>query len=367
MSRENWDVERLFGASDYRVIGEEGALEKILYANEPYRGKDTDVFAYLGVPESNAPVPGMVCVHGGGGKAFSEWVQKWVDRGYAAIAMDLSGRGEGGERLPNGGPEQGHEEKFDTEAEWQDMWTYHAIAAVIRAHSILRGIADVDADRIGVTGISWGGYLTCVVSGVDDRFICAIPVYGCGFLQDNSAEGWIRLFEGMTPERQQWWHDYCDPSIYLQHATMPMLFVSGTNDFPYPIDSLQKSYRLPKGPVSLCIRLEMRHGHKPGWDPEEIGLFVDHLCGRGGALPQIGEMTAKEGCVEAIFTGSVVKGDLVYTCESGHWPERKWHAMAATVQDGTVRAVLPKGWTVCYLMVEDERGAYASAPHVEAL
>ena len=33
--------------------------------------------------------PAVICVHGGGGTAFPAWVQAWVDRGYAAIALDM--------------------------------------------------------------------------------------------------------------------------------------------------------------------------------------------------------------------------------------------------------------------------------------
>ena len=42
---------------------------------------------------------------------------------------------------------------------------------------LLRAQPDVDAARIGLTGISWGGYLTCITAGVDDRFRFAVPVY----------------------------------------------------------------------------------------------------------------------------------------------------------------------------------------------
>jgi hypothetical protein len=56
---------------------------------------------------------------------------------------------------------------------------------------------------------------------------------------------------------------------------MPMLFVNGTNDFAYPLDSYQRSYRLVKN-RNLCIMVNMPHGHPQGWAPKEIGLFVDH-------------------------------------------------------------------------------------------
>ena len=68
-----------------------------------------------------------------------------------------------------------------------DQWPFHAVAAALRAHSLLAADPAVDAARIGLTGISWGGYLTCLVSGVDERYRFACPVYGCGFLRGNSA------------------------------------------------------------------------------------------------------------------------------------------------------------------------------------
>ena len=47
--------------------------------------------------------------------------------------------GPDGKRLPDGGPEQSDDEKFrDFGADEADqMWTYHAVAAAVRAHSFL--------------------------------------------------------------------------------------------------------------------------------------------------------------------------------------------------------------------------------------
>src|SRR5262249_55644912 len=50
---------------------------------------------------------------------------------------------------------------------------------VSRCVSLLGRLPEVDPDRIGVTGISWGGYLTGLVAGLDDRLKAAVPVYGC--------------------------------------------------------------------------------------------------------------------------------------------------------------------------------------------
>ena len=358
----NFDLEKLFECPEYRISGESGEIQEVYYENEPYKGQPTEVFAYLGVPKSKKPVPGMVLIHGGGGKAFKEWVEIWMSRGYAAISMDLGGKGPDGEFLPKHGPDQTHEEKFGNDLAWEDIWTYHAICAVIRAHSLLLSLEGVNARRTGMTGISWGGYLTCCVAGLDDRFKVAVPVYGCGYLQDNSAVDWMNLFDKMTPERRQWWHDNCDPSVYLKNAEMPMMFVTGTNDFAYPLDSLRKSCLEPKGIVETCIRVEMPHGHEAGWNPIETFLYPDSILNYGYPMDSIHpKVLLRDGVATAGFSNSrPLKHYFLYTNDSGPWQERKWHQVEAECQDVKVRVEIPEGVTAFMLAIEDDRGAFTS-------
>jgi dienelactone hydrolase len=363
-----WNTEALFSEVRYRVVETEGPVRSVFFRNEPYRGKPTEVFAFVGVPEAvQRPLPGMVCVHGGGGKAFKYWVQMWVARGYAAIAMDLTGCGADGKPHAAAGPPQEHDLIFNTTSASADLWPYHAVAAVIRANSLLRGLAEVDEGRVGMTGISWGGYLACITAGVDTRLGCAIPVYGCGMLQNNSAEDWMKDFDGMTPAQRRAWHDKWDPSVYLKATSVPMLFVSGTNDFAYPLDSLEMSCALPRGEVARCVRVEMGHGHDHGWAPAEIALFADHHLAGGDALPSLGPCERMDGGVSARFASCrpVRNGYLLYTCCRGRWQDRKWHTGEAEIEGGAVQARLPRGVSVCYLAVEDDRGAYVSSSCVE--
>ena len=65
-----------------------------------------------GKPKSGRKFPAVVLVHGGGGKAFPQWVAKWAEEGYAAIAMDLGGKDGEGAPLPNGGPDQTEKNKI---------------------------------------------------------------------------------------------------------------------------------------------------------------------------------------------------------------------------------------------------------------
>lgn len=341
---------------------------EVYYQGEPLGGKPTRVFAYYARPESgDGPFPGMVLVHGGGGTAFPEWATLWAKRGYAALAMDLGGCGPGRKRLPDGMPDQGHPEKFRTftnDDEAKLLWTYHAVAAVIRGHSLLASREEVDAKRTGLTGISWGGYLTCIVAGLDDRFKVAVPVYGCGFLHENSC--WLGEFAKLGPEQTARWVSYFDPSRYLPGVRCPILFLNGTNDFAYPLDSYQKSYRLVPGRVDLRIEVRMPHGHPQGWAPKEIGLYVDSILRGGDPLPRLGPMKTTDGRAVAAFTAKVpvVKGHLHYTSDTGNWQQRNWQTAEARLAEGTVSAELPKQRPlVYYLSVTDRRGAMVSTEH----
>jgi dienelactone hydrolase len=341
-------------------------VREVYYQGESLDGKPTRVFAYYGRPDGPGPFPAMVLVHGGGGTAFAEWVRLWVDRGYAAVAMDLAGCGPNRQRLPDGGPGQGHEEKFAdfTDDEVGTMWTCHAVAAVIRGHSLLASLDEVDADRIGITGISWGGYLTCIVAGVDHRLKAAVPVYGCGFLDENSA--WLKIFNEMPPDKRDRWVRYFDPSRYLPGVSCPILFINGTNDFAYPLDSYQKSYRAVPGPVHLRVEVKMPHSHPHGWAPKEIGLFVDGVLAGGVPLPELGPMTESGGRISASFTSKtpIVRGQLHWTTDTGPWQERVWQTADAEVSGGTVSADLPAGRPVVYYVsITDDRGAMVSTEH----
>jgi len=87
----NWDIEALSAAAKYRGIDADGPVRAILFENEAFHGEPTEVFAYLGMPRGEGrPVPGMVCVHGGGGKAFRRWVEMWQEREWHTMPAELT-------------------------------------------------------------------------------------------------------------------------------------------------------------------------------------------------------------------------------------------------------------------------------------
>ncbi len=336
-------------------------VQALFYEGPPLEGKRTTVFAFYGKPKgasAKRKVPGIVLVHGGGGTAFDWWVRLWNKRGYAAIAMDHGGGAPQG--FKNEFPGPGLNEAFSkVDSPPEDQWPYHAVAQVVLANSLLRSFPEVDANRIGITGLSWGGYLTCMAAGVDKRFRFAVPVYGCGFLHEDSA--WLPTFEQIGPEQTKRWVSLWDPSRYLPLAQMPILWVTGTNDFAYPLDSLEKSYHLPRGPRTLAIRVEMSHAHGgAGENPPEILAFAQSIVSRSGPLPHILRQGRNAHYAWARFTtkAPIVKAEFNYTTDSGVWKERKWHIATATLDQsktgGRVTAKLPRGTTVFYFNLWQE-------------
>jgi dienelactone hydrolase len=366
-----WDVERIVNSDTPAIVDADGPIKAIRYRSEPYHGADSLVFAYYAVPEGAGPHPAMLLVHGGGGKAFREWAALWAARGYAALAMDLSGNGPDGKPIEHGGPAQDDGTKFKAfdGPGLKDTWPYQAVAAALRGHSFLNAQKEVDRDRIGVTGISWGGYLTCIVAGIDDRLKVAVPVYGCGFLAESSHWQQAGIFDRMAEDERHRWIENFDPSRYLPGVKCPILFVNGTNDFAYPLDSYQKSYQLVTSPRTLCVTVNMPHGHQPGWAPKEIGVFVDSILRDGKPLARLGPLTVDASNVSTQWTAAspVVKAQLHYSTDTGLWKERKWTSDTASV-DSTAKNITatlpPTRPLTCFLTATDERGLIVSTDHL---
>lgn len=386
-----WKLESLQKAPQFWWLDEASPIRSLLYEGESYRGAPTEVFAFYATPGSvngdpslDHDLPAVVLVHGGGGTAFADWVWHWAKRGYAAIAMDLAGRQTEAPRfdrktnqllpIPNyrdlkrtrlkgGGPDQGPRDKFGSVGgDVHDDWPYHAIANVIRAHSLIRGFKEVDADRTAVTGISWGGYLTCHVASLDDRFKAAAPVYGCGFLYEGESVQKPSI-DQLPPSKRALWIKWYDPASHLGRCRTPILFVNGTNDKHYPLNSYARSYGLVKGPRQLRIEVNMPHGHRPGWAPKEIGLFVDHYLRGGKPLAKLEKpVMDSDGIRVPYATASPLKSvALHFTTDDGPLVKRQWKSVPATITETAIVAPKPPPEaTVWLITATDARDAMVS-------
>lgn len=358
-----WDMKDLRRPPKHTELSREGNLVSMYYEGEPYKGKPTKVFAYCAYPkEMKGRMPAVVLVHGGAGKAYPEWAQMWADRGYVALAMDHFGQGPDVKPQPDGGPALDGATVFG-EGQIKDSWPYHAVADVVLGISLLSSMPEVDPKRIGITGISWGGYLTCIVAGLDDRLRAAVPVYGCGYLHEGSA--WLDSFEQMTPGWRKEWVERFEPSSYLAKAKMPMLFVNGTNDFAFWLDSYRKSYRIVRS-RTVCIKPNMPHSQGDGASPQEIGVFMDQHLKGGKPLLKVSKVKLSGGEIEVSCSSAVPVREVVllYTTDSGNWRDRKWQSAPAVIEGPKARATLPKTRPIAwFLNLTDERGCIVSTEH----
>ena len=365
-----WDLDALSKAPEFEW-GEGTDIRSLYYDGVPYKGDSTRVFAYYATPGTLSGNPAedknllaMVLVHGGGGTAFHEWAKFWAERGYAAIAMDLAGCGPNREKLTDGGPGQSDEIKFgDIKEPLSDQWTFHAVANVIKAHSLLRSFPEINPERTAVMGISWGGYLTCIVAGLDNRFKAAVPIYGCGFLHENSY--WLHEFDKMTVENKNKWIRFWDPSQYVGSTTVPMFFVNGGTDFAYPPDSHAKTYEQVQSQKNIRFIPDMDHGHI--FDrPKEVEVFIDHYLKDRVPLAKILSLDVGNNQITAKVDSKteLVSAELCFTLDNlpGDPETRKWQKQSANIDHHLITSNLPpEEARIWFLTVTDERGMLVSS------
>ena len=85
----------------------------------------------------------------------------------------------------------------------------------------------VDAAKLGLTGISWGGFLTWAVNAYEPRVRAAAPVYGCGGLFTNRHGYFIGVESPMREMYRAEW----DAVALLRRQLAPVCYLSSTNDF----------------------------------------------------------------------------------------------------------------------------------------
>ena len=340
-------------------------VKPVFFEGMKHRGKSTRVFAYYGIPKvkPGEKVPGIVLVHGAGGTAYASWVKLWMERGYAAIAVDLEGHQPGLPDDKNRWPRHAYAgpenislfEDYHEKAE--DQFMYHAVANVMLAHSLLRSFPAVDGERIGVTGISRGGIITSLVCGVDPRLTFGIPVYGCGYLyqMDSPAGRFIRSLGDASDRIRQLW----DPSSYFHNVRIPMLWITGSNDIGCTVYHFSKSHASIQSESILSIQYGLKHSHPHGWSPKEIYIFADSVTANGLPLPRIVSQSCSGNRISVRYTSvcKITNAKLYYTLNASNWYDLTWIEKDAVVEavHESVSAIVPDDAKAYFVNLTDER------------
>lgn len=299
-----------------------GDLKHIFFDSVDYEGNETRVYSWISIPanaSSTNKVPAIVVIHGGGGKAFKAWVEQWNKIGYAAISIDTEGHstldGEFTSPTTNhsySGPSRtGVYDTYDDPI--GDQFMYHATAGTILANSLLRSLDFIDTDHIGVHGISWGGVITSTAIGIDQRFDFAIPAYGCGHMWD-AVGSWQTQIGDIEYYRNVW-----DPMLRLQNATMPIQWLSWSNDSPFNIDSQANSYNKAPSTEMVSLIQGMQHGHQSAWLRPDPYDFAHSVVTTGSSWCEEQNITTNGNQVEVVFSSTKTLNEavLIYANEMG--------------------------------------------------
>jgi len=361
---KSWSYNGILKTEELRNIDKNNNYVKsIQYKGVDYNGRETRVFAFIGIPpvEKGKKIPAIVLVHGGGGGAFEAWVRLWNAKGYAAIAMDTCGAESINEYTGKTAP-------WGCNSSWgdfgnidkpiKDQWTYQAVSAVILANSLLRSYPEIDKNNIGITGVSWGGYLTCIASSIDNRFKFAIPIYGCGYLKDSSA--WIQVFKDMKDGGEKWLSLW-DPSVYLKDRTVPIHWIAGNTDAAYWILSLKKSYDCVPGNKYLHIKENLPHDHGANGESQEetFAIANDYVYGTK-LMSKITREKYENNTLTFNTTKGIKKSILYYTSDTNPNNNSKWTSEEVKVNDFSVTVKIPDSANVFFVNVFNDKGLITS-------
>jgi hypothetical protein len=159
---------------------------------------------------------------------------------------------------------------------------YHWTLAARRGLTFLEARPGVDADRLGVFGISVGGTLTWGIAAVDRRVKAAAPVYGCGwefypYPPDEAAP---------VGDDLKRWRALIAPEAHAANVTCPLLLLGATNDFHGRMDLAYRTLdRCPAAVKGQVFTANTDHHVEPA-EGRSLPLFMDaHLKGAGGPWP----------------------------------------------------------------------------------
>jgi dienelactone hydrolase len=339
-----------------------GEMKAIYFDALDYNGSPTRVYAYLGIPagaSSNSPVPGIVLVHGGGGTAFDDWVQLWLNRGYAAISIAVEGQTDStapptintGWHIHNMPGPVRVGIYGDSGVTLTNQWMYHAVADTVLANSLMRSLPEVDADRVGLMGISWGGVITSTAIGIDTRFRFAVPTYGCG--NKDIAENIYGDNLGNNDLYKFVW----DPMARIANATMPVLWFSWPQEWHFPLYCQRDTYTAAPGIRMVSLVPGMGHGHQPAWNRPESYAYADSIVMDGSPWCVQQGLNLSNGIAEVTFQSSKIlnSATLVSTMDTGLTGDRTWTESVAALTDNgggsySVTAALPNEYITAWFV-----------------
>ena len=339
--------------------------EEVMFHSEMDGEKSVDIFAYFSHPKGQRGLPAFIWNQGGLGRASSYWTILGAKRGYAALCIDfpLPGyRSTGGYPIVSG---------LETAADPRRAPIYHGAVALLRAVSYLESRAEVDRNRIGMCGSSWGGFYTTLMTGVDPRLKVGSAMFGTGSLQLGNS-WWFGRGPNpkYDPAAQELWRSTLDPAFRLARRATPIGWFTGANDSFYWMPALMETHRMASGPKHLTILPNWNHGLTPTAD-EQVFAWLDAHLKKAQPFNTVSTLRlTKRGAVTVVewdFNGprEVDSAELILSHgDNGNWVSRFWTTLPARRANGVCSVELPPSPMPFYIggAVTDRQGFRYSTP-----
>ena len=328
-----------------------------------YQGKPTDFPAVYGLPEGGGKVPAVVLVPGRGTRQeHAALAAHWIKLGYAAIVVDALAAGgpEAGEML------QGTDDTgtvpanfFCDKAPLAERLPFYASSAVIKAHSFIRTLDRVDADRCVLAGSGWGAMLSGVAAGVDARFKAHAMLHACGYADDTTFLS-KQLLEPRGFLGALNWLENWDPALYLQKSSVPVLFVTDANNQSFLPRSWQRTTAVAAAPVFRSIH--NRNGKSLSLAGcADMETFFRNAVGVGvNVIPKPEKVVVEDGRVTGSWLNVQKTARLEVTCTAGDWaqPGQPWTTQCIDEKyaGGKYAFQLPPESRCFYVSIVDDAG-----------
>jgi dienelactone hydrolase len=271
-------------------------IERLRFTAETRDQRPVRVFAYRGTPIGvEGKFPGVIHIHGGGQTASLEWIRFWGMRGYACVSFDFCGQHPG--RAADVTTDWGSVDanmlaplKPPTIVEptaRHSAWFHWALVSR-RAITLLEQHPQVNAEKLGVFGVSVGGTLTWLVAGVDDRVRAAVPIYGVG--QNSYTYPWEKPAELIDPQRRRF-RDLLECESYAPRIKCPLLWLNSSNDHHGRLDLGMRTLHLTAATIVRQAYTPRYMHHIAPAEAADLPLWMDwHLKGIGDPWPVTPEL-----------------------------------------------------------------------------
>ncbi|PTY06492.1 hypothetical protein DB346_00985 [Verrucomicrobia bacterium LW23] len=350
-----------------------------------------EIYAVVALPDpipAGRKLPGLLVLHGGAGSCDVAGAIRWAGRGYAAVAVDLPGIGDQKIMVSTGSfkdvPKYGAHQ-FDAEPDVTRGTVFMGIVAGIDGFKLLQHLPEVDSARLGIVGISWGGYTTTMLcSLLGDQVKAAYSLYGGGFYELN---GFRRRLGELSPEAHLAWVKYMDPGYRAPSIRAAFFFAAAANDIFFQPPSIQATYAQVPEPKNVVFVPNVSHSlfsRKNGISvrDQEKEWFDYHLKGEGESFPKIVTTLGKGPQVKFTVQSkrTIVRAQLYYSLvpsvkdqtegkDLKSWNNKTWYLEHARLNpNGEYTATIPgsnkpdETGDCWYALVTDDRGVSVSSP-----